>query len=32
MEACPGAPHLGRLIEDLDHEVRLIAPAYVKLS
>jgi transposase len=30
MEACPGAHHWGRLIRDLGHEVRLIAPAYVK--
>lgn len=29
MEACPGAHHW-RLIQDLGHEVRLIAPAYVK--
>ena len=30
VEACPGAHHWGRLIQDLGHEVRLIAPAYVK--
>jgi len=30
MEACPGAHHWGRLIQDLGHQVRLIAPAYVK--
>lgn len=30
MEACPGAHHWGREISKLGHEVRLIAPAYVK--
>lgn len=30
MEACGSAHHWGRRIEDLGHEVRLIAPAYVK--
>lgn len=30
MEACPGAHHWGREIGALGHEVRLIAPAYVK--
>lgn len=30
MEACPGAHYWGRLIRDVGHEVRLIAPAYVK--
>jgi len=30
MEACGGAHHWGRELERLGHEVRLIAPAYVK--
>ena len=30
MEACGGAHHWGRLFESLGHEVRLMAPAYVK--
>jgi transposase len=30
MEACPGAHHWGREIGAFGHEVRLIAPAYVK--
>jgi transposase len=30
MEACPGAHHWGRQITKLGHEVKLIAPAYVK--
>jgi len=30
MEACGSAHHWGRVIGDLGHEVRLIAPAYVK--
>lgn len=30
MEACPGAHYWGRLIRDVGHEVRLIAPASVK--
>jgi transposase len=30
MEACPGSNHLGRLIEALGHEVRLIPAQYVK--
>lgn len=30
MEACAGSHHWGREIEALGHEVRLIAPAYVK--
>ena len=30
MEACPGAHYWAREIANLDHEVRLIAPAYVK--
>lgn len=30
MEACASAHHWGREIEKLGHEVRLIAPAYVK--
>jgi len=30
MEACGSAHHFGRAIRDLGHEVRLIAPSYVK--
>ena len=30
MEACAGSHHWGRQIEALGHQVRLIAPAYVK--
>ena len=30
MEACAGSHHWGREIEALGHQVRLIAPAYVK--
>ena len=30
METCGGAHHWGREIQQLGHEVRLIAPAYVK--
>ena len=30
MEACAGAPLLGRTIAELGHEVRLVPPAYVK--
>jgi transposase len=30
MEACAGAHHWGRGIQALGHEVRLIAPSYVK--
>jgi transposase len=30
MEACAGSHHWGRQIEGLGHQVRLIAPAYVK--
>ena len=30
MEACPGAHYWAREIRHLGHEVRLIAPAYVK--
>ena len=30
MEACGGAHHWGREIQQLGHEVRLIAPSYVK--
>ena len=30
MEACSGAHHWGREISALGHEVRLIAPRYVK--
>jgi len=30
MEACAGAHHWGREISEMGHEVRLIAPAYVK--
>ena len=30
MEACAGAHHWGRTIQALGHEVRLIAPSYVK--
>ena len=30
MEACASAHHWGRAIGDLDHEIRLIPPAYVK--
>jgi transposase len=30
MEACAGSHHWGRVIGELGHEVRLIAPAYVK--
>jgi transposase len=31
MEACGGAHFWGREIGKLDHEVRLIPPAYVKI-
>jgi transposase len=31
MEACGGAHHWGREIKALGHDVRLIAPAYVKI-
>src|SRR3712207_579122 len=30
MEACCGAHHLGRLLRDLGHEVRLMSPEYVR--
>lgn len=30
MEACCGAHHLGRLLRDLGHEVRLMSPEYVQ--
>ena len=30
MEACCGAHHLGRLLVEQGHEVRLMSPAYVK--
>jgi transposase len=30
MEACGGAHHWARLLRELGHEVRLMAPAYVK--
>lgn len=30
MEACCGAHHLGRMLRDLGHEVRLMSPEYVR--
>ena len=30
MEACCGARHLGRLLRDMGHEVRLMSPEYVR--
>jgi transposase len=30
MEACCGAHHLGRLLRELGHEVRLMSPEYVR--
>jgi len=30
MEACCGAHHLGRVLRDLGHQVRLMSPEYVQ--
>ena len=30
MEACCGAHHLGRILRDLGHEIRLMSPEYVR--
>src|SRR3954449_3003163 len=30
MEACCGAHHLGRLLQDMGHQVRLMSPEYVR--
>src|ERR1700685_970905 len=30
MEACCGAPHLGRLLREQGHQVRLMSPEYVR--
>ncbi len=30
MEACAGAHHWGRCLQELGHDVRLMAPSYVK--
>src|SRR3954463_9722353 len=30
MEACCGAPHLGRLLHEMGHQVRLMSPEYVR--
>jgi transposase len=30
MEACCGAHHLGRVVQNYGHEVRLMSPAYVR--
>jgi transposase len=30
MEACCGAHHLGRLMRDMGHQVRLMSPEYVR--